>query len=113
MPIDPVSGKWFPKLSDKQKQVYNCYKRYILSSGPRLTGKTLGSMQRIVRHAWETDRARVAMFSKTIKRAKSGVWSDINDITLKEWIDSKVEGRAGPIEYTRLPGPDGNTRVNY
>jgi hypothetical protein len=90
MPIDS-QGYWYPDLSPKQLEIYNCRKRYILSSGPRRSGKTLGNLHRVVRHGVETEKARVGMFAKTIKNATSGgIWQDILDIVLPEWFNADI-----------------------
>lgn len=94
MPFD-VNGHWYPQLSPKQIEVYNCYKRYILVCGPRWSSKTWVNLHRIVKHAVETPNARVGMFTKTIRNAKSGgVWNDITSFTLPEWFE------AGQTQYT-------------
>lgn len=90
MPINS-QGYWVPNLFPKQFEIFNCNKRYLLVSGPRKSGKTLGVLHKVVRHLWETDRARVAVVSKTLKSAKEGgVWSDMHDIVLPEWYNSNI-----------------------
>lgn len=60
----------------------------VLLSGGRLTGKTISVCHRIMRHLWDTPRARAAVFAKTIKVAKDGgIWEDIMD-AVNEWIAS-------------------------
>lgn len=105
MPFD-VNGYWYPALSPKQLEIYNCRKRYILASGPRRSGKTLGNLHRVVRHGVELPNTRIGMFTKTLKNATAGgVWNDILEIVLPEWFDSgtgvrfttkKTDGTYGP-----------------
>lgn len=73
----------------------------ILCCGPRMSGKTLAIVNRILRHMWETPNARAAVFSKTIKVAKDGgIWDDILD-GMKEWIAAGIRGKHGQVfEYT-------------
>lgn len=107
MPI--IDGYWHPNLSIKQAHIASCRKRYHLVSGPKKSGKTIGCCHRVIRHAFETDRARVGVFTKTIKVAKDGgVWTDLVDIALPEWI-------AGNIGLELVTGPkvDGQTRQVY
>lgn len=112
MPFLP-SGLWIPTLSPKQLAVYQCDARYLFLCGPRFTAKTTASLHRIIRHAWETPDARVAMFSKTTKSGKQGVWSDIQ-YCLREWIAAEVADEGGnPITYTIEPKIDGATRMHY
>lgn len=109
-------GRWVPNLSPKQFEVFNCFKRYILVSGPRQSGKTIGVIHRIIRHMWEHPNARVAIVSRTKASAKEGgVWDDFNKIVLPEWIEADIG-----LEYTTKtrdggPGPRtiGDTRTPH
>lgn len=107
MPI--VNGYWQPTLSPKQAKVTNCRKRYLLVSGPKKSGKTLGCCHKVVDHAVRTDRGRVAIFAKTVKTAKDGgVWSDLVDIVIPEWLASDTG-----IRMVTPPKVDGQTRQLY
>lgn len=80
-------GRWYPDLFAQQVDVYNCTKRATLVCGPRLTGKTIAVLHKIVRHMWETPRARVAMFSRTIKNsADGGPWMKLHRDIVPEWV---------------------------
>lgn len=111
MPLLP-SGIWVPTLSSKQLDVFNCTSRYVLLSGARLTAKTTAALHRVIRHAWETPDARVAMFAKTTKSGKQGVWSDIQ-WCLREWLEDGVSSDHGIISFTVEPKIDGATRMHY
>ncbi len=66
-------------------------------------------MHRIIRHAWETPYARIAMFSQTVKNAQAGgVWSDLIETCLPEWIDAGIG-----LKITVPPKVDGATRLHY
>jgi hypothetical protein len=91
----------------------------LLCCGPRMTGKTIAIVNRILRHLWETPNARAAVFSKTLKVAKDGgIWDDILD-GMKEWCAAGIRGKNGQVfEYTSAdakgnPGPrlDSQTRT--
>ncbi|HYE32127.1 MAG TPA: phage terminase large subunit [Methylomirabilota bacterium] len=113
MPVDPHPAIWSPVLSPKQLEVFNLNTRYNLVSGPRLSGKTIAVAKKVVRHTWETDRARVAVFAKTIKNAKVGPWDDLLRC-IEEWIEAGVESEFGHVfEYTVEPKIDGATRMHY
>lgn len=108
-------GCWYPKMFQKQLDVYNSRKRALLVSGPRISGKTRGVHHRIVRHLWETDGARIGMFVRTMKTSKDGGgWSLINKVILKEWFQAGIGMR-----YTTMnngvygPKTDGITRTPY
>jgi len=107
MPLD-ASGYWYPSISPKQLEMFNCGKRYLLVSGPRYSSKTIGVLHRLVRHCWETKSGRVGIFCKTIRNAKSGVWSDLIDVIIPEW-----EAQLGGFRVTTPPKVDGVTKMNY
>ncbi len=113
MPIDPATGIWVPHLSPKQLAVYNCMSRYILSSGPRFSGKTRASLHRILRHAWEVDHARLAMFTKFKGTALSGVWPLLTGPIMKEWLAADICSDYGEFRYTIEPRELGAVRMQY
>jgi hypothetical protein len=82
------NGIWYPSLSPKQFEIFNCYGRYVLVSGPRYAAKTWGVMHRLMRHAWETPTARVGVFTNTLKNAKVGVWDLLYEKIIPEWTES-------------------------
>lgn len=94
MPFD-ANGYWHPNLSPKQLEIFNSYARFLLAAGPKRTGKSLGNVHRIIRHAVEVNGARIGVFAKTQKNATAGgIWQDILDICLPEWI------KAGQTKFT-------------
>ena len=107
MPLD-ASGCWYPSISPKQLEMFNCTKRYLLVSGPRYSSKTIGVLHRLVRHCWETKSGRVGIFCKTIRNAKSGVWSDLVDLIVPEW-EENLDG----FRVTVAPKVDGVTKMHY
>lgn len=112
---------WIPKLSTKQLEVFNCYKRYVCCSGGRRNGKSIAVGHKVYRHLWETPGARVALIATTIKSAKEGgAFADLTEIIAPIWMGSGIVGFGGlPLEYTSkgsngLPGPrmDAATRTS-
>lgn len=112
MPDAPQVYPWRPKMFAKQFDVFNVgiapppegeidLTPCVLVCGPRMTGKTIAIVNRILRHLWETPSARAAVFSKTIKVAKDGgIWDDILD-GMREWIAAGMKGKNGQVfEYT-------------
>ncbi len=100
---------WVPRLTKKQAQIFDNYSRFLLVSGPKRSGKTIGCAHRLLRHAWENNNARIAVFAKTTKLAKDGgVWADIVDLVLPEWLDSGLG-----MELVTAPKVDGQTRQLY
>jgi hypothetical protein len=96
VPIDAESGFWVPPLFGKQADVFNSSARACLLSGPSLSGKSWASMNKIVRHLWDTPNASVAFFSKIIKTAyESGSWDLLHKSVMPDWINGGIG-----IQYT-------------
>lgn len=98
-----ANGAWAPRIFQKQADLINVCrsgkKRFILASGPRYSGKTLGSLHAIVDHAWNVDHANIAVVTVTQSAGyDSGVWTDLCELTVPEWI----EGGFG-MEWIRPP----------
>ncbi len=103
-----ADGRWSPDLAPKQVEVFNCYKKYILCSGPVRSGKTIACCHRLLRHAWETPQARIAIFAKTVKSAfAGGVWSDLVEVVLPLWLKAEMGMR-----ITYGPKVEGSTRLH-
>lgn len=115
MPLQP-SGVWLPDLHGPQWDVFNCYCRALLVSGPRLSGKSWAVLHKIVRHMWETPDARVAMFTKVLKNSKdAGCWKNLHKYTIPEWIKANIGLVYTTKGYDDVPGPkvDGQTRTPF
>lgn len=113
MPISP-EGVWLPEMSVKETDIFNCAARYLLASGPRRSGKTTGCCHRLIRHLWENQGPRVAIFAKTIKSAKhGGTYQKITEEYIPEWIASGMKSEFGyrPSWHTK-PKTDGATRTS-
>lgn len=114
MPINS-DGVWVPLLSPKQFELFNCYKKYVLVSGPRRSSKTVGCLNKILRHCWETPMARVAIFARTRKSAdQGGVFTDLIETILPPWLEANIGMRVctGP-KNAPTPLTDGGTRILY
>jgi phage terminase large subunit len=109
---DTTIDYWIPRLAPKQVDLFNCFDRAVLVSGPRKTGKTIAIGHRICRHLWETPGARVAIFSKTIKNATDGgIWDDLIKIIVPEWIDSNIGFEYTTHDSKGIPGPRSDTKT--
>lgn len=93
-------GSWEPELTDKQREAYYNNARVTLLSGPRYSGKTVGAIKRIIRHAWEigndTQGACIGVYCTTIKAGLGGIWKGIYTL-LQEWVNAGVEGENGVV----------------
>ena len=94
--------KCFPKQNEIRWQIHPSNPnrtRYTCVSGPRKSSKTVGCMHAIVEHAWEVDRALIAIVSPTVTSATDGgCWQKLVEETIPEWI----AGGFG-LEWVREP----------
>lgn len=108
------NGIWLPDLSPKQLDVFGDYHRFLLLTGPRKCGKTLGACHKILRHCFDIQcadggGARVAVFTVTTKNAKAGgVWMDLTQIALPQWVAANIGMRV-----VEEPAVTGDTRMSY
>lgn len=62
-------------------------KNLVLASGPRYASKTVGALNAVVQHAWNTDRGNVALIALTQSVGiDSGIWTDLTETVIPEWI---------------------------
>lgn len=105
---------WQPPLFPKQFEVFNARERYLLVTGPRVSGKTIAVLHRIVRHAWEVNHARIAIFAKTIKSAKAaGPWAELTDSVIPVWQAANLGSPYADFEYTKEEISEGATRMFF
>lgn len=102
-------GYWLPPICQSQyEKVFIDGHRYLLVSGPRLSGKTEAILHKVLKHAYDNPGARIAIFTITTKVGKSGgVWQDLTDRILKTWINAGIGFRV-----TQQPKVTGDTRQN-
>lgn len=115
-------------LFPRQQQLFNaateeeCLRNHpnapavILVDGGRQSSKSIGVANRVIRHMWETEGARVALVVKILSSATDGgAFNDIMEIVLPWWFDAKIgckfttrnnKGSYGPIT-------DSQTRTIY
>ena len=96
-------------MSQKQVDIFNCKHRYLLVSGPRRGGKTIGVVWKVLRHMWDTPDAKVVLVTVTSKVGKEGgVWDDLKT-AIQEWIGhpSAITGKTFDYlsENKGIPGP--------
>jgi hypothetical protein len=115
MPHTP-DGVWYPNLFGKGFDLFNSKARAHLASGPSLSGKSFAVGHKLARHLWDTNRARMAFFSRTIKTSKEGgAWSLFNEYILPEWIKADIGMNYTTVDNTGTPGPkvSGITRTPF
>ncbi len=100
---------WVPPINAKQFDIFNDFHRYLLIDGPRKSSKTFGVLNKVLRHAFDTDGAKFAILNKTMKLAKSsGVWNLMTDRIIPIW----EQGCAG-FRVKEGPKVSGDTKLSF
>ena len=102
-----AQGSIIPLLSPKGYQVFNDYTRTSLVEGCRKSGKSIAIANKVMRHAYETDGAVVAIICKTLKNAKGGVWRDLTEFVMPGWVD------AGIVKLVEGPKMEPDTKMHF
>lgn len=64
-------------------------RQFVLLSGPRRTGKTLGALSCVVDHAWRTDKGNISVVSVSQSTGlDSGIWRSLTNNVIPMWIDA-------------------------
>lgn len=109
----PNRQNWHPDMFPKQMAFFNDTTRFRLASGPRYCGKSIAVYNTILKHAWSTKNARVAIISKSIRNAKVGVWGDITTHIIQPWLDARLTSPYAVFDWVKEPSQDGATRMGY
>lgn len=112
---DPVThwvyskeGYWLPPICMKQYSVFDDQHRFLLVTGPVLTGKTVGIEHKVLRHAYDNPGARIGVFAKTTKTGKSGgPWQHLTEVIIPIWEKAGIGFR-----LVQRPKVTGDTRQN-
>lgn len=99
----------FPPLAERQAQIVNSRRRFLLASGPKLCGKTVGCTVAVAKHLHDVDRANAAVVVHRVEAAKRGVWNDLTEFT----IEGQFQTRCRAIPYVESPRLSNDTRQNY
>ena len=77
---------WHPSLNDTQKLIFDSNKKVVLAYGERASGKSVGFLHKIVRHAYEGFNALVMIVVKIRSMATNGgVWTNLIYDVLPQW----------------------------
>lgn len=96
-----VEAPWSPDLFVKQFEVLNDRHRRLLVSGPRKTGKSIAICHKICSHLWNTNGAKVALFTTSYKVATDGgSWTDLIEMAIPMWIGLVDEETGAEFKYT-------------
>lgn len=85
---DPARAiTWSPDLNPTQQKIFDDMSMTILAYGEKGSGKSVGCLEKGVRHCYETHNALWLMITVTISVGTEGVWHDLQDLTLPRWRD--------------------------
>lgn len=108
------SGCWLPPINRRQLDIFNSFKRYLLVTGCRKAGKTIGVEHKILRHAFDCDGPVIAIITKTIKNAKgSGIWTELTETILPIWLNAGIGMELAPGKNGRALGVTGDSKMSY
>ncbi len=82
-----VSDGWMPDLNPTQLKIFNDTARFVLASGPRASGKSIGCLHTVVRHCYDCDNALAVIAALTIRVADKGVLYELENFVLPIWRD--------------------------
>lgn len=106
---------WSPDLTPKQWRLLQTCKpegslpKYILTSGPRKSAKTIGCLHAVCQHAWETPYAAISMLGPTTSfGTDGGCWVDLTKSILPNWIEADFG-----FKWVVEPKIDGATKRPY
>lgn len=102
---------WIPDLNPKGYGIFNDYHRFLLLYGPRQSTKTINAVNKICRHLWENDCAKVLIVGKSVRNIKSsGVWQDltVSKHGIPAWIASGIG-----FDYTAQPKITADTKMTH
>lgn len=106
--IYSTDGHWLPPICIKQYEVFINGNRFLLISGPRLSGKTEAILHKVLKHAFDVPGSRIAIFAKALKVGKTGgVWQDLTERILPIWLKAGIG-----FKVTQSPKVTGDTRQN-
>jgi hypothetical protein len=98
---------WRPRLNPTQQLIFDDTSSFILGFGEKGSGKSIGFLHKIVRHAYENSNALILIIAPSIHTGSEGVWSDLSTLVLPAWRDGNVHPVTGEqlddgmgLEYT-------------
>jgi hypothetical protein len=95
-------GEWFPPMGAAGKEIFHCYKKFMLAHGERGSGKTFACLHKLVRHLYDNDGAMACITVVTRSSAiLGGAWTKLQKV-LHIWQDGiglEGEGKGGEIVF--------------
>lgn len=91
--LDPKEIEyWAPGLGPGQQRIFDSTARFNLAHGERFSGKTVGILHKLVKHAWENHAAHVLIIVGVRRQATAGgAWTKLLRDILPQW-EQNLEG---------------------
>ena len=87
-----VEEFWSPSLGVAQQGIFDSNARFILAHGERFSGKTVGILHKLVKHAWDNHAAHVLIIVGVRRQATAGgAWTKLIRDILPQW-QANLEG---------------------
>lgn len=109
-PQEQEAKPWKLDISPKQLEIMqacrekNGKRKYIFVNGPKWTGKTMGCLEALVDHAWNTKDASISVIAESIgSGAGAGIWNKLTEKTIPRWI-------SGNFGFDWWRGEDGQSK---
>ncbi len=94
--------EWRPSLTPAQSQLYDCDVRRILAHAEKASGKTIGCLNKLVKHCYENDNACAVVFVRVRAQAgEGGAWEKLSKQVLPEWSQGDYHVEYSEVKYDR------------
>lgn len=112
MPLD-AEGRWCPPIFKRQADLIQMcrshLKRFVLATGPRLSGKSVGCLHAVMDHVWYTDPANVCIVTITQSAGyDSGIWTLLVETIIPQWVEAGFG-----MEWVKRPGVKASSKKPY
>jgi len=93
---------WEPPMGEVGREIFECYKKFMLAHGERGSGKTYACLHKLVKHLYEHDGAMACITVVTRSSAiLGGAWTKFQKV-LQIWEDGiglQGEGKGGEFVF--------------
>lgn len=86
-PSFPKLGQWWPDLNPVQRQLFDCPCRYVLAYGEKGSGKSVGVLDKAVRHCYEEENALAVLITPSLRTAREGAAYELETLILPQWAN--------------------------
>lgn len=101
-PPKEVSGRdefWMPRLTPRQRELWDCYDKYILCHGEKGGAKSIGCLEKLVQHCYENDNALALILVRVRAMAtKGGAWDKLTGWVLPQWRDGNRDKQGNLLD---------------